>query len=88
VSLDPGEREAPSLALEVDAERVIIDERAARRIARLLELPVIGTLGVLVLAKDHGLIDAVRPSIEALIRTGFYVSSGIERDVLRSVDED
>lgn len=86
-SLDLGEREALNLALEVGAFRVVIDERPARRVARQLGLPVIGTLGVLILGKDRGLIDAVQPHAEALIRAGFYVAPTIYRDALRTAGE-
>jgi predicted nucleic acid-binding protein len=87
LSLDLGECEAISLAIEVNAYRVIIDERPARRVATRLGLPVIGTLGILILAKERGLIDAVRPHAEALIRAGFYVAPAIYRDALRAADE-
>lgn len=86
-TLDRGEREVLSLALEIGAYRVIVDERPARRAARALGLPVIGTLGVLVLAKDRTLIDTVRPHAEALIRAGFYLAPGIYRDALRAAGE-
>ena len=43
-SLGPGESEAISLALEVGAQWVLLDERPARRLAQALGLPVIGTL--------------------------------------------
>jgi uncharacterized protein len=86
-SLDLGEREVLSLALEIGAYRVIVDERPARRAARMLGLPVVGTLGVLVLAKDRGLIDAVRPHAESLVHAGFYVAPAIYDDALRAAGE-
>ena len=53
-SLDPGESEAISLALELGADRVILDERAARRLAHDLALPCIGVLGILLASKQKG----------------------------------
>jgi hypothetical protein len=53
-NLGRGESEAVSLAIETRAPRLLVDERAARRIAEALGLPVIGTLGVLLGAKRRG----------------------------------
>jgi predicted nucleic acid-binding protein len=54
--LGAGEGEAISLALELDADRVIIDELAGRSLAQHLGLPLIGTLGILLVAKRRSLI--------------------------------
>jgi uncharacterized protein len=70
-TLGPGESEAISLALEIHADRLIIDERAGRRVAEALGLRVAGVLGLLVLSKQRGLIPALRPQIESLVRVGF-----------------
>ena len=45
--LDPGERAAISLAHELIADFLLIDEKAGRRVAREHHLAVIGSLGVL-----------------------------------------
>src|SRR5437870_864581 len=62
-SLGIGESEAISLALETQARLVILDDRPARRLAQALHLPVIGTMGVLVAAKEQGFLATVRPSL-------------------------
>ena len=54
--LDHGEAEAIALAVEVQAELVLIDERRARAVATRLGLNVVGVLGVLVEAKHKALI--------------------------------
>ncbi|MBI4770845.1 MAG: DUF3368 domain-containing protein, partial [Chloroflexi bacterium] len=59
--LDRGEAEVRALATEQNARLVIIDERAGRRYARRLGLPLTGTMGVLLLAKEAGLFEAIRP---------------------------
>lgn len=74
-SLGPGESEALSLALEVKAHRVILDERPARRLAQALHLPVIGTLGVLLSAKKRGLVALLKPHLDALLRYDFRMAS-------------
>lgn len=60
-SLADGEREALALALEVRADRIILDDLPARRVARILGLSITGTAGVLVAAKHRGLISRVSP---------------------------
>jgi predicted nucleic acid-binding protein len=59
--LDAGEAAAISLAQTVGAQLILLDERKARRIAARMGLPIAGTLAVLLRAKQHKLIAAVRP---------------------------
>ena len=86
-SLGPGESEAISLALELGAARVIIDERPARRIAQTLKLPVIGTLGVLLACKRRGFIPFVRRNLDALVEAGFRIAPKLHDRVLRDAGE-
>ena len=55
--LDVGETAALCLALEIHADLVLLDERRGRAVAAQLGLPLTGTLGVLVEAALHGLMD-------------------------------
>ena len=68
-----GEREAITLSLEIHAARTILDDEPARRLARQLGLSVIGTLGILLAAKRRGLLNAIRPHLDDLLRTSFFV---------------
>jgi len=68
-SLGAGESEAISLAQEIHANWLLLDERAARRLAQALGLRVAGALGLLNRAKEKGLLAAVRPHVETLVRT-------------------
>ncbi len=86
-SLGAGESEALSLAMEVHADRLLVDERAARRAARALGLAVIGTLGVLLAAKRKGLITEVRSPLDDLLRQGFWVSPRLVRQALSAAGE-
>jgi predicted nucleic acid-binding protein len=64
--LDPGESEALALAEEVGATTLLMDERLGRAEAARLRIPTTGTLGVLLNAKQAGLIGAVVPLAERL----------------------
>ena len=63
------------MALEVGAGRILLDDRDARRLAATLGPPVGGTLGVLLLAQERGVLPAVKPVIEALAATDFRLAS-------------
>jgi hypothetical protein len=86
-SLGAGERQAISLALEMEASWLILDDQPARRLAEGLGLSVIGTLGVLMAAKRHGMVTSVRPLIDALAGHGFRMSPDLYEMVLRDAGE-
>jgi hypothetical protein len=79
VDLHEGEAEAIALALEMSAERLLIDERDGRVMARQLGLNVISALGVVLRAQHDGHIASVKPEIEAL-RAGanFFIDTALE----------
>ena len=86
--LDPGEANAIALAIELKADDLLIDERLGRREALQLGLPIIGILGILVVAKQRGLIQLVQPVLNALItQAGFRVSSHLYSQILRLAGE-
>lgn len=86
-SLDPGESEAISLAVELRAERVILDDRPARRLAKVLGLPVIGVLGILLAAKEKALLPAVRPILDACVKNRFRITPALYEWLLAEAGE-
>lgn len=80
--LGAGETEVLMLALESTDPLVIIDDWLARNIAGSLQLPVKGTLGLLLDAKKRGIVNAVRPYLDALQDLRFRVSPETRRAVL------
>jgi predicted nucleic acid-binding protein len=80
--LGPGEREAISLALEVKADFVLIDETLGRKIAVQNNVAVKGTLGVLEEAADRGLVNLSK-AVQKLRATGIFLSDEIVEGVLK-----
>ncbi len=74
--LGSGERAAIALALETNADALLIDERAGRREAERRRLRIVGTLAVLEEAGHRGLLD-FGAALEQLRQTSFRVSPGI-----------
>lgn len=85
--LDNGEREAIALALET-GEQILLDEREARLVCHGLGLQVIGTLGVLLLAKNQQIIPQVKPLLDDMIDIAqYWVSTTLYQQVLRQAQE-
>jgi predicted nucleic acid-binding protein len=66
---------------------VIVDDLAARRCAAVLGIPVRGTLGLVLIAKQRGEISAARPLIEQLRQSGMYLSTSVINRALALVGE-
>jgi uncharacterized protein len=85
--LGKGESETIVLAREMGADWVLVDERLARRKLDALGIPTIGRLGILLKAKDVGLLQAVAPAVGLLRTRGFRLSRRVHDDVLRLAGE-
>jgi len=86
-SLDRGEAEVLALSEERDARLVIIDEFKGRRYAKRLGLSLTGTMGLLLLAKEEGLIPALAPLVDELQSAGLYLAPSLVNRVLQLADE-
>jgi predicted nucleic acid-binding protein len=81
-NLDPGEAEAITLAVEINAQRLIIDERRGRNEAMRLGLQVTGLLGIVLAAKQQGLIPLVQPILDDLRANTFWIRDALYAEVL------
>ena len=79
--LDRGEAEAIVLAQSEEA-KLLIDERKGRAVARRRGVTVIGTGGVLLLAKRADVIDQIAPILDELASHGYRLSDGLRGELL------
>ena len=80
--LDPGEAAVITLALELGASQVLLDERAGWREATRQGLTVVGSVGVILLAKRKGLITEVKPHLHEMRNKGIYLSKRVIDDAI------
>ena len=85
--LDAGEQEAISLAIEISATSVLLDDLPGRRRAENLRLPVLGSVGILLVAKEHGYIELMRPYMDSMRATSLYLSERVYGGILRAAGE-
>jgi len=83
-----GEGEAVAIALAAErGHGVLIDEKLGRAVAKVLNLKVIGTVGVLLIARRRNLIPAVKPLLEGLKTSGQRLSDELIQEALRLAGE-
>lgn len=80
--LDLGESEAIILAEEIGAVQLLIDEKAARKVAKERNLPLIGTVGVLLLAKKRGFLYSVKEVLDEMEAQGMRISTHLYEQVV------
>jgi uncharacterized protein len=86
--LDAGEAEAIALAIEINADWLVMDERLGRETARHFGLHCVGLIGLLSAAKRRGDILALHPLLDQLRDVaGFHISSVLYQQVLRDAGE-
>lgn len=85
--LDLGECAAITLAEELHADGLLVDDLAARKEAQRRGLPVTGTVGILLVAKQKGLIPSVKKVLDALIANGTRISQQLYQQALAVAGE-
>jgi uncharacterized protein len=86
--LDPGEAEAIAVAVELHANRILIDERRARRVAAEFNLQAVGLLGVLVEAKQKGYLQECKSVLDEMIQVaGFWIGDRLYERFLEEIGE-
>lgn len=86
--LDEGEAEALALPVDLRADLVLLDERAAYRIARRLTLRPQGLLGILIEAKALGHVSMIAPLLDRLeFEVGFWLGRRVRSQALRAAGE-
>lgn len=86
--LDDGEAAAIALAIEKNADLLLIDEKAGRALAAQFDVEMAGVLGVLVIAKRKKLIRAVSPMLKDLVKkAGFRITDQLKATILKMADE-
>jgi predicted nucleic acid-binding protein len=86
--LDQGEKEAIALARFINADLLVIDEKAGRAVAKKLGIKTTGLLGTIVAAKKLDKTISVKQVMDELIqKAGFWISKDLYREVLKLVEE-
>jgi len=86
-SLDKGELSSIALYKRLQADYLLIDEKAGRRIAKLNNIKVIGSLGVLIEAKKKGILQSLKPHIKILRSSKIYFNPNLLDYALKIVNE-
>jgi predicted nucleic acid-binding protein len=85
--LGPGESSVLAWAHDHPGSEAIIDDLAARRCAAAFNIPVRGTLGLALIAKQRGRIPSARAVLEQLRQVGMYLSDHVMNEALALVGE-
>lgn len=76
-NLGQGEIEAMALYLQMQADYLLVDDNRARKVAELNQIKIIGSLGLLVIAKNKGIITSVSPFLDVLADSFLYINPAL-----------
>jgi predicted nucleic acid-binding protein len=80
--LDKGEASVIELAIETPGSTIILDDLKARTVAQKLGIEITGTIGVIVKAKQNGVISSIKPYLDKIRKNGFHLTVEIEKQAL------
>ena len=86
-NLGKGEASSITLALEFENSLLIIDEKKGRKIAEEMKIEIIGSLGILIKAKERGVIKSVKEILGLIDETDFRISQSIREKILKKAGE-
>lgn len=84
--LDSGEASTIEMAIRLKTA-ILVDDRAARRVAQALHVPTLGTCGLFLLAKRKGFVNEIKPLLDKLIESGYYLGDTLIDRVLQMAGE-
>lgn len=73
---------------QLNADKLLIDDRRGRKIAKINKIHTIGSLGVLLAAKNKGLLTEVLPSLMKLNKSSIFISPDVIQSVLDLAGEE
>lgn len=85
---DLGETEAMILYRQVSANKLLIDDKRGRRVAKINHINTIDSLGILLAAKRVGLIDQVSPYLAKILSSDIYLSTDLITTVMDIAGEE
>ncbi|WP_237738190.1 DUF3368 domain-containing protein [Caldicellulosiruptor sp. F32] len=85
--LNIGESESIILFKELGGDLLIMDEKKGRKVASSLDIKLTGTLGILLKAKQEGIIIELKPLLEKLIESNIRISHKLYKEILKSANE-
>jgi predicted nucleic acid-binding protein len=85
--LDSGEASSITLALENPGCTLIIDEKKGRQLAKEHHIQIIGTLKVILTAKEKGIIPSVKQIVEKLTQNNFRLEKKLVGELLKAAKE-
>lgn len=82
-----GEVEAMTLYRQLQADALLIDDRRARKIAQLNQLKTIGSLSLVLWAKQQKQISSIQPALASIQNAGIFLSDSVVQEVLALAGE-
>jgi predicted nucleic acid-binding protein len=85
--MDRGEAEAIALYTVHKTDFVLLDDLHGRKIAKSMDIPIVGTLGIITAAKQRGIIKDMKTVLDALQNNRFYITDEALRKALELAGE-